>query len=892
MWQGVTVNARRSATSRSAHHDDDHPPARGRPVARDTGLSDIEHIAGVLLDRARAAIDEQDTPLAREVLRQARSALNDAAGPGSSVVFERQLLRLRLTETWILFEDSGLPGVVDVIAQIHHDCLATGHVDIGALCDMQQAALYGRGGALDKALDSMQRAESGRHLLTDAEQARLLINRGSLSAIFGDPAEASQDLAEAAMFAEQAGLEAVTFKAIHNQGHAEFLMGNFPAALALMERADAMDVEVDRGIARLDRARVMLEAGLIDEAHQMLLTALEHAADTGSEHDRGEIELDLARCEILIGATTSAHDHAAAARRRFRRRGESGWRRIAQLTELESGGQAAASARSRERLARALGQAAAGEGDTTTRQRANLLLAEALVDQGRHVEARDTLKQAQSLLRSPHLATRLHTRHVSARISAEGGRHHSAVRILRRAAEDLAAAGRQSAGLDLRTALTVHATELIGLDLDLAMRGGSATRVLARTELWRDVIRTLPPVRTSEDPARASAISRVRRAREELRQAPPETSSASLRLEVTRAERAARELDWTTEVDAPQVTPDLGPMTTPEIQDAVRSAGVSMLSTFIRGPEWYAVLVRPDGGASLHRLGLLSAITDRVRAAQADLNAAARVHEDHPMYAVVRASLTQRLIELEDALLSPLLDEGLGASPLVVVPTPVLSLVPWGMLPSRRGRATTVARSATMWARRHTQVEFAPTICAVAGPDVPLADDEVAAVIDVWGAGRSVVAARSTTTDLLTAFGDSDVVHVAAHGEHHAQNPLFSSLRLGDGSLFAHEIEGRRMRASQVVLSACESGRISVRRGEEALGMTASLLSMGVPTVIAAGSPVPDSVAHAVMSTYHQHLAEGMDAATALAAATAEGDVLAASFTCFGSTWRYSPTGT
>jgi CHAT domain-containing protein len=130
------------------------------------------------------------------------------------------------------------------------------------------------------------------------------------------------------------------------------------------------------------------------------------------------------------------------------------------------------------------------------------------------------------------------------------------------------------------------------------------------------------------------------------------------------------------------------------------------------------------------------------------------------------------------------------------------------------------------------------------------------------------------------------VVHLAAHGEHHLQNPLFSSLRVGDGPVFAHEMEGQALRATHVVLSACDAGRVSVRRGEEPLGLTASLLALGVPTVVAAGSPVPDAVAHPVMSDYHRHLAEGLDAATALARATEHADLLGASFTCYGSGWR------
>jgi hypothetical protein len=40
------------------------------------------------------------------------------------------------------------------------------------------------------------------------------------------------------------------------------------------------------------------------------------------------------------------------------------------------------------------------------------------------------------------------------------------------------------------------------------------------------------------------------------------------------------------------------------------------------------------------------------------------------------------------------------------------------------------------------------------------------------------------------------------------------------------------------------------------------------------------------MTAYHEGLSSGLDAATALAAATSQGPVLSASFTCFGAGWR------
>ncbi len=832
-------------------------------------------------------MDQQQIETVRALLDRCRDLTQHPEDRATSDRLRRLRAGLRLTSTWVTFEDATVGQALHEIATVRVDVVADGFRDLVALCDMQCGALLGRSGDLKGSLRFLQQAEEERAWLTPVEQTRLLINRGSLSSHLGDPRDATRDLAEAARLAEGPEMASLRFMAIHNQGYAEFLLGNFPAALTLMEQANTMEVDVDRAIARLDRARVMLEAGLIDEAHEVLTDAVSQTSAAGSEHDLGEIELELARCEILMGESPTARALAATARRRFHRRKESGWRRTALIVGLETSESLSASGR--ERLATALAGAAAAAGDEAIRQRAVLAKAEALIDQGLPDQARSALREAPALVRSPLVATRLRTRHVSARIKDGNGRRDLAARTLKRAAEDLGTVGRQSAGLDLRTALTVHGTDLVSLDLHLATRQGSASHVLGRTELWRDVVRALPPVRTSEDPARAIAVARLRRSLEVLRTAPPSAPQAAMRGEVARAERAVRELDWTTKVASEQVAKAEGPLSPRDIKTAVRHADVTMLATFPLAGSWHAVLVRPEGGMSLHRLGGIAEVTDRIRAVQADLRVAARMQPTSPLYRAVRASLTQRLKELDHILLAPVRSEELSESGLVIVPTPLLSQVPWAMLPSRRGHPTTVAPSATMWARRHTELPLSPHVWAGAGPDLPLADHEVSRVVSAWGAGRAVLARESSTASLLGAFENADLVHVAAHGEHHAQNPLFSSLRLQDGSLFAHELEGRRLRASHVVLSACESGRTSVRRGEEALGLTASLLALGACSVVSAASPVPDATAHEVMGDYHRHLAAGLDAATALARSTAEGDVLGASFTCFGSTWRYRP---
>ena len=89
----------------------------------------------------------------------------------------------------------------------------------------------------------------------------------------------------------------------------------------------------------------------------------------------------------------------------------------------------------------------------------------------------------------------------------------------------------------------------------------------------------------------------------------------------------------------------------------------------------------------------------------------------------------------------------------------------------------------------------------------------------------------------------SRILHLAAHGVHQTENPLFSSLRLVDGPLFAHELDQTANTPEHVVLSACELGLATVRPGDEALGLTSVLLHLGTRSVVAGVARVGDDVA-------------------------------------------------
>jgi CHAT domain-containing protein len=161
----------------------------------------------------------------------------------------------------------------------------------------------------------------------------------------------------------------------------------------------------------------------------------------------------------------------------------------------------------------------------------------------------------------------------------------------------------------------------------------------------------------------------------------------------------------------------------------------------------------------------------------------------------------------------------------------------------------------------------------------------VRAVGTVWPGATVLTGSAATTTAVREALATHDIVHLATHGRHDADNPLFASIDLADGPLFAHELDGTRLPGSVVILSACEVGGSSQVVGGEVLGLTAVLLRLGARAVVAAvaaGGPLSDAVAARVMPRLHAHLRATDDPEAALAAALAD-EPDPAPLVCFGS---------
>ena len=112
-----------------------------------------------------------------------------------------------------------------------------------------------------------------------------------------------------------------------------------------------------------------------------------------------------------------------------------------------------------------------------------------------------------------------------------------------------------------------------------------------------------------------------------------------------------------------------------------------------------------------------------------------------------------------------------------------------------------------------------------------------------------------------------DVLHLACHAQFRSDNPLFSSLRLGDGWFTARDAYGLKMNCGLVTLSACETGMNTVAPGDELMGLARGFLSAGSPTVVLSLWTIDDQATAELMVTFYEELARTKSPATALRSA-------------------------
>jgi CHAT domain-containing protein len=226
---------------------------------------------------------------------------------------------------------------------------------------------------------------------------------------------------------------------------------------------------------------------------------------------------------------------------------------------------------------------------------------------------------------------------------------------------------------------------------------------------------------------------------------------------------------------------------------------------------------------------------------------------------------------LYDALLRPI-EARLGQRRLVVVPYRALHYVPFHALDDGahyviERREVCYAPSASVLrhclARPHQPLQRA-LLLGVSDEATPRVRDEIAAIQPLFLDSIALLDEQATREALFTHAPAADVLHLACHGQFRPDNPLFSSLRLGDGWLTVYDAYALDIDCGLVTLSACETGVSAVAPGDELIGLARGFFSTGAPSLLVSLWTADDESTAALMRTFYMRLRAGDRPAAAL----------------------------
>jgi CHAT domain-containing protein/Tfp pilus assembly protein PilF len=328
-----------------------------------------------------------------------------------------------------------------------------------------------------------------------------------------------------------------------------------------------------------------------------------------------------------------------------------------------------------------------------------------------------------------------------------------------------------------------------------------------------------------------------------------------------------------------------------EIQARLLDEGTVLVEYFLGRTQVFVFTITPRD--------VVAAIVAREASLDGDLSELRRAIEGRREFS--SAASARRLYR---QLLAPVEDRIAGRK-LLIVPDGALSTVPFEALLAReagteatpgelpyvlRDHAVGYAYSATVALqevrRRGAEppedfVGFAPLVSAAtnrgASAALPASRKEVTearalfarrrGVFADWFKARSRVYVGSAANEDRLKSPDLEhyrYVHLATHGIVDEDHPALSKLLLAtqpgsaeDGALYLGESYGLHLNADLVVLSACDTGRGRLARGEGIIGFTRGFLYAGAKSLLVSLWPVSDAAASDLVVDFYRELLAG-----------------------------------
>lgn len=240
--------------------------------------------------------------------------------------------------------------------------------------------------------------------------------------------------------------------------------------------------------------------------------------------------------------------------------------------------------------------------------------------------------------------------------------------------------------------------------------------------------------------------------------------------------------------------------------------------------------------------------------------------------AIWDAATNSHLRHLYDLLVAPLRENLNGSRQLIVVPHSFLHSLPFHALHDGErylvdSFAISYSPSASVYAlcdaRPRTFTEQS-LVLGVPDAQAPEIEAESRAAASVLPGARLFLGAAATESALRGWGPSSRFLHIATHGMFRRDNPLFSSIRLGDSHLNLVDLYQIPLAAELVTLSGCSTGLNTVVGGDELLGLMRGLLHAGAHSMLVSLWDVNDASTTAFMKEFYVQMGQAVDKGEAL----------------------------
>ena len=147
---------------------------------------------------------------------------------------------------------------------------------------------------------------------------------------------------------------------------------------------------------------------------------------------------------------------------------------------------------------------------------------------------------------------------------------------------------------------------------------------------------------------------------------------------------------------------------------------------------------------------------------------------------------------------------------------------------------------------------------------LPYAEKEITSITDLLGGSYSIFNPASKE-DFKNHASDFRILHLAMHSLVNDENPMFSVLvfapAAGDSSnnhvLTALELYDMTLHSDMAVLSACNTGFGTLRKGEGIMSFARAFSYAGVPSAVISLWQVPDKATSKIMVNFYKYLKQG-----------------------------------